>query len=195
MAILSGASEISGLREFPFEQKVRMMAAMYGIKCPSYFHGQPLKAFVLELVPCIQEKIPGWNGRRLAKLMGKTKPKPVWKVIPHRPAKTKDQQRAPSQSKIDAFYKSWDWKRLRYDFIKDHERRCECCGATPNYGAAMVVDHIKPIRRYWHLRLVQTNLQMLCDDCNMGKGSRDETDWRMQTKTGNIVPFPNVAGE
>jgi hypothetical protein len=79
---------------------------------------------------------------------------------------------------IEDFYKSWDWKRTRYDFLQNKARRCECCGATPNDGIRIVVDHIKPIRLYWHLRLEQTNLQLLCDDCNMGKGSHDETDWR-----------------
>lgn len=87
---------------------------------------------------------------------------------------------APSQeATIRAFYDSWEWKRLRYDFIKDQKRRCQCCGATAEGGAKIVVDHIKPIRRFWSARLDKTNLQLLCDDCNMGKGSRDETDWRV----------------
>lgn len=84
------------------------------------------------------------------------------------------QEWAPSQAKIDAFYASWEWKRARYDFLLGQKRVCGCCGAT----GKIVVDHIKPIRRYWPMRLDGTNLQVLCDDCNMGKGSRDETDWR-----------------
>lgn len=51
----------------------------------------------------------------------------------------------------------------------------------------MVVDHIKPIRKHWHLRLDSNNLQILCDDCNMGKGSRGETDWRQHN---NVIQFP-----
>ncbi len=94
--------------------------------------------------------------------------------------------RPTSQDLITRFYESWDWKRARYDFIKDKKRRCECCGATPEDGIRIVVDHIKPIRYHWHLRLEPTNFQMLCDPCNMGKGSRDETDWR----TENVVEFP-----
>jgi hypothetical protein len=84
----------------------------------------------------------------------------------------------PTQQQIDKFYASWEWKRLRYDFIKDKDRRCGCCGATPEDGARIVVDHVKPIRLFWGLRLDKKNLQLLCDDCNMGKGSRDQTDWR-----------------
>jgi 5-methylcytosine-specific restriction endonuclease McrA len=85
---------------------------------------------------------------------------------------------APSQDEIDAFYQSWEWKRLRYDFIKDRERRCQCCNASAADGVKIVVDHRWPVRRYWDLRLDRSNLQLLCDDCNMGKGSRDTTDWR-----------------
>ena len=87
------------------------------------------------------------------------------------------QERGPSESKLKAFYKSWEWKRLRYDFLKEVERRCQCCGATPDDGVHIVVDHIKPIRHFWHLRLDINNLQALCNDCNMGKGSRDHTNW------------------
>lgn len=34
----------------------------------------------------------------------------------------------------------------------------------------IVVDHIKPISKHWHLRLDPDNLQVLCNDCNKGKG-------------------------
>ena len=84
---------------------------------------------------------------------------------------------APAQELL-SFYDSWEWKRLRYDFLKDRCRRCQCCGATPESGAKIVVDHVKPIRFFWELRLDSCNLQILCDDCNMGKGSRDRSDWR-----------------
>lgn len=82
------------------------------------------------------------------------------------------------EKKIFAFYDSWEWKRVRYEFIKDKERKCNCCGATPKNGVRIVVDHIKPIRHFWNLRMDSNNLQILCDDCNMGKGSSDQTDWR-----------------
>jgi 5-methylcytosine-specific restriction endonuclease McrA len=85
---------------------------------------------------------------------------------------------APSQKEIDAFYESWDWKRLRYEFIRGQKRRCQCCGATPLDGIRIVVDHIRPIRRFWSARLDIRNLQLLCDPCNQGKGSHDTTDWR-----------------
>lgn len=78
---------------------------------------------------------------------------------------------------IKAFYASWEWKRLSFDVKQERGRTCECCGAKAP-KVTIHTDHIKPIRKYWHLRLDRTNLQVLCEDCNMGKGSRDETDFR-----------------
>lgn len=89
-----------------------------------------------------------------------------------------DEHTTPTQSGIDAFYASWDWARLRYRILQKKARTCMCCGATATDGAKIHVDHIKPIRRFWHLRLDPDNLQVLCEPCNMGKGSWDETDFR-----------------
>jgi hypothetical protein len=102
----------------------------------------------------------------------------VGNVVEFKPkAKIKKDKEEPNNRKINTFYKSWEWKRLRYEFLKNSDRRCQCCGATPEDGVRLVVDHVKPIRRFWHLRLDITNLQVLCNDCNMGKGSHDETLW------------------
>jgi len=79
----------------------------------------------------------------------------------------------PTQAEIDAFYKSWEWAELRYQALKKYGSRCMLCGAS-----RVVVDHIKPIRTHWHLRLKFWNLQILCNLCNRAKGSRDRTDWR-----------------
>jgi 5-methylcytosine-specific restriction endonuclease McrA len=87
-------------------------------------------------------------------------------------------QRRLTEAEIRAFYKSPEWKRLRYAALARHGRRCLCCGASPATGARIVVDHIKPVRTHPHLRLRLSNLQPLCDACNTGKGSRDRTDWR-----------------
>lgn len=82
---------------------------------------------------------------------------------------------------IKSFYESWEWKTLSYNVKLNRGRRCECCGAAPP-EVRIVTDHIKPLRHFWHLRLQEDNLQVLCDDCNMGKGSRDQTDFRAETK-------------
>lgn len=75
------------------------------------------------------------------------------------------------------FYESFDWRRLRFKTIKRYGRVCMCCGTTKG---EMHVDHIKPVRKYWELRLDPDNLQVLCDECNHGKGNWDETDFRDQ---------------
>lgn len=87
-------------------------------------------------------------------------------------------QRPMTEAEIRAFYRSPEWKRLRYAALARQGRRCLCCGATPAHGARIVVDHIKPIRAHPHLRLKLSNLQTLCEPCNTGKGSRDHTDFR-----------------
>ncbi len=84
------------------------------------------------------------------------------------------------------FYKSWDWKQVRYDALKKHGAICMCCGAKrtdftiDGSPVRIVVDHVMPISRFWHLRLEISNLQILCEDCNLGKGARDTTDFRGQ---------------
>jgi len=76
------------------------------------------------------------------------------------------------------FLDSWDWKKLRYEVLKEYGRRCMCCGATPETGAVICVDHIKPRHTHPELKLNRNNLQVLCYDCNKGKGAWDQTDWR-----------------
>lgn len=77
----------------------------------------------------------------------------------------------------EKFYKSLQWRQLRYLAIRN-SGGCNCCGATANDGVRLHVDHIKPISHHPELRLSLDNVQVLCEDCNMGKGSWDETDWR-----------------
>ena len=90
----------------------------------------------------------------------------------------------PSVSMKDAFYKSWEWRTLRMEVLKEHGRACQCCGAAPGMKDAsgdpvrICVDHIKPLSKFWELRLDQSNLQILCDECNQGKGNWDQTDFR-----------------
>lgn len=66
---------------------------------------------------------------------------------------------------------------------KKYGPRCQCCGATPATGAVMNVDHIKPRKIFPELALDPDNLQILCDECNHGKGNWDMTDWRSAEKT------------
>lgn len=74
----------------------------------------------------------------------------------------------------DAFYKSREWREVRYRALLLHGKKCMCCGAT----GRLHVDHVMPRSKYPALQLDINNLQVLCEDCNIGKGSWDETDHR-----------------
>jgi 5-methylcytosine-specific restriction endonuclease McrA len=94
-------------------------------------------------------------------------------------------RRSPSENarveagKFKKFYRSRAWRAARYAFLKTQPRpvRCKCCGATAEH-ARLVCDHIVAIKKDWGRRLDQSNLQLLCDDCNLAKASDDSTDWR-----------------
>jgi 5-methylcytosine-specific restriction endonuclease McrA len=90
----------------------------------------------------------------------------------------------PGKAELFDFYASPRWKRLSYDTRLRRGPACECCGARPEHGVRIVCDHIKPVRFYWHLRYDADNLQLLCEDCNLGKGSRYTTDWRSDSRSG-----------
>jgi len=87
-------------------------------------------------------------------------------------------------AKRQAFYDSWDWKKARYQILTKHGPHCMLCGAgrgdldIEGKPVKIVVDHIKPLYKFWELRLDLNNLQVLCYDCNKGKGAWDETDFR-----------------
>ena len=74
----------------------------------------------------------------------------------------------------ESFYTSRDWLSLRYKALVTHGRACMACGASDR----LHVDHIKPRSKYPELELDLSNLQVLCRECNLGKGADDETDWR-----------------
>lgn len=67
------------------------------------------------------------------------------------------------------------WQKLRYQALKEYGRTCMLCRTTEG---AMHVDHIKPKSKYPELAYEYSNLQILCADCNVGKGADDETDYR-----------------
>jgi len=78
----------------------------------------------------------------------------------------------------DAFYSSREWLELRYRVLKKSAGCCLCCGQRGNPANPLQVDHIKPRSKFPHLALVESNLQVLCRDCNLGKGASDMSDWR-----------------
>lgn len=77
-----------------------------------------------------------------------------------------------------AFLASYEWRELRMKALKLYGAVCACCGASPKSGAVMNVDHIKCRKKFPGLALDIRNLQVLCEECNHGKGNWDSTDWR-----------------
>ena len=86
----------------------------------------------------------------------------------------------PKKSKLakTEFLETYAWRKLRMQILLRYGSRCMCCGATPQSGAVMNVDHIKPRLTHPELALDSENLQVLCGECNHGKGNWDTTDWR-----------------
>lgn len=119
---------------------------------------------------------------------------------PPRPPKPKKQKSLSKKQKLRAqpdnfipiprcdvagneFLQSYEWRRVRMMALKKYGPKCQCCGATPATGAIMNVDHIKPRKLYPELALDVSNLQILCHECNHGKGNWDMTDWRDKSTT------------
>jgi 5-methylcytosine-specific restriction endonuclease McrA len=93
------------------------------------------------------------------------------------------------------FYASDEWRALRYAAFAAYGRKCGCCGASPETGAVMHVDHIKPRFTHPQLALELSNLQILCADCNKGKGAWDATDWRWKAEQDRLdAAFKNTIG-
>lgn len=101
-------------------------------------------------------------------------------VFPLWPSKKRKQQPDLPHEATDAFLEGYEWRRLRMEVLKEQGARCQCCGATPKDGVRMHVDHIKPRRKFPELALEKSNLQVLCEVCNHGKGNWDQTDWRKE---------------
>ena len=84
---------------------------------------------------------------------------------------------APVQRK--EFYESKEWLQLRVRVLEKYGCRCMMCGRSyRSHGVVIHVDHIKPRSKYPNLALEFSNLQILCEDCNIGKSNKYETDYR-----------------
>lgn len=80
--------------------------------------------------------------------------------------------------KSKEFLQSDEWFKFRYRIIEMRGNKCQCCGSTPENGAIIQVDHIKPRSIYPLLALDEGNAQILCRQCNLGKSNLYKTDWR-----------------
>lgn len=102
---------------------------------------------------------------------------------PHCAPGTNRLQATTPYGDVDYFLLSREWAAVRMEALVRDAGRCKCCGRTAADGVVINVDHIRPRRRYPELALSMHNLQVLCADCNTGKGNKFETDWRSPKKT------------
>jgi len=128
------------------------------------FETKPLKAKVI---------------RKKVKSVSKVEPKPQTSVYP----KTVEGiiREFKTESKIDPasnnFLRTHAWRVLRVKVLEKYGKKCMCCGSTLQIN----VDHIKPRKHFPELALVESNLQVLCAECNKEKGNWDTTDYRPKT--------------
>lgn len=71
------------------------------------------------------------------------------------------------------FYRTKAWRELRLSILLESDCSCKICGITSERGAILHVDHIKPRSLYPELALDKSNLQVLCEDCNIAKSDND----------------------
>ncbi len=85
-------------------------------------------------------------------------------------AKFQEKELLAATLKSDDFYQTREWLEFRIQVLARFESRCFACGVTPSDGAVIHVDHIKPRYLYPELAFRMSNMQLLCRDCNFGKG-------------------------
>lgn len=91
----------------------------------------------------------------------------------------KTRKRKKTYSSYKDFYSSKEWRKLRVRVLEKYGCKCMMCGRSPKvHGVVLHVDHIKPRSKYPELELDISNLQVLCEDDNLGKSNRYETDYR-----------------
>lgn len=73
----------------------------------------------------------------------------------------------------DGFYATTEWRRLRREVLEHYGEVCMKCGNTRE----ICVDHVLPRRKYPKLELDFSNMQVLCNTCNLVKG-QGTTDYR-----------------
>ena len=130
-----------------------------------------------EMVASVREQHRGKRKREKAEAKLLKQPIKIVAQPKRKPRKKRVRTRVEDVTS-DAFLLTFEWRKLRMQALKKYGPRCMCCGATPATGAVMNVDHIKPRKKHPDLALDINNLQILCHDCNHGKGNWDQTDWR-----------------
>ena len=102
----------------------------------------------------------------------------AWAMVKNTVAKPKPKFEQPPVYEPNMgkkFYKTREWRDVRYKALVRFGKKCQACGETGGY---IHVDHIMPRSLHPDLELQLDNLQVLCEACNIGKSNKDTTDWR-----------------
>jgi hypothetical protein len=81
-------------------------------------------------------------------------------------------------------------KRTRYEVLRRDGYRCRYCGATPDTGAQLTVDHVTPVSLGGTND--PSNLVAACLDCNLGKGASAPDAPLVQDVAGDHVAWTNA---
>lgn len=141
-----------------------------------------------------ESKAKKWKRQRLeqrehvkamiAKFEAEKEAKRLAREIEDNPPYPKPHKFHPSKAMKADFYKSWEWRKLRNKAYSVFGHSCAQCNSSNKHldmcgeKVRLVVDHIYPLHTHWHMRLDPSNVQVLCDECNMGKGAWDTSDHR-----------------
>lgn len=110
------------------------------------------------------------------------------RMLKHKGEKPAAPKKSSKQRKW-TFYKSAPWLALRAKVYEKYSGKCCLCGRSHRHdGVKIHADHIKPRSKYPHLELVEDNIQLLCEDCNLGKSNRYSTDWRPSLDPSSPAP-------
>lgn len=118
----------------------------------------------------------------------------------------KAQLKALCDQKIQEFLEkrglaTWNYRLLemqpvpdtvRYDVLKQAGGKCELCGCSAK-ERPLHVDHIIPRSKLGKNDL--SNLQALCERCNLAKGNRDATDFRQHKHPSKVANCDFCANE
>lgn len=80
-----------------------------------------------------------------------------------------------AEDRLDKFYNSPQWRKLRKETVEEHKNECQDCKGKGYYAKANTVHHQQYVRRHPRLALSKTytfkgkeyiNLVPLCHDCH-----------------------------
>ena len=107
-----------------------------------------------------------WNRTRAARELGLT-----FRAMRYKLSKLGIEENGAGARKLPPGFNKL-WPRLREAAFNAYGRKCSACGAMAKHGAKMHVDHIKPMSRFPEIALDLSNLQILCENCNLIKGDK-----------------------